>query len=68
MKGTEKPLGSVPHRLADDLLDVYRLMPSHDIERLLSHIAWMEDELQKARQLHREAEQELTRIHTGQSD
>ncbi|MFK7844592.1 MAG: hypothetical protein AB8G77_04765 [Rhodothermales bacterium] len=62
MNGTEKPLGSVPNRLDEDVLDVYRLMPSHDNERLLEHIAWMENELDEAHMLQRNTEKELQRI------
>ncbi len=62
MKGTEKPLGSVPNRLDDDLLDIYRLMPSHDLERLLSHIAWMEKELTRVQTLQSQAERKLKKM------
>ena len=58
MKGTEKPLGSVPNRLDEDLLNIYRLMPSHDLGRLLSHIDWMESELSRLQMLQSSAEQE----------
>ena len=62
MTGTEKPLGSVPNRMEEDVLDIYRLMPSHDVERLLSHIAWMEAELKRVEGLQNEAEAEIARL------
>ncbi len=46
----------------EDVLDVYRLMPSRDNERLLEHIAWMENELDEAHILQRNTEKELQRI------
>lgn len=62
MNVTEKSLGSVPNRMDEDVLDVYRLMPSRDNERLLEHIAWMENELDEAHILQRKTEKELQRI------
>ena len=62
MTGTEKPLGSVPNRLDEDLLNIYRLMPSHDLGRLLSHIDWMESELNRMQMLQSRAERELKRV------
>ncbi len=62
MTGTEEPLGSVPNRMDKDVLDIYRLMPSHDVERLLSHIAWMEAELKRTKQLQNQAEEEIERL------
>ena len=64
MNATEKPLGSVPNRMDEDVLDVYRLMPSRDNERLLEHIAWMENELNQAHMRQKKTEQELQRINT----
>ena len=66
MKGTEKPLGSVPNRMEEDVLNVYRLMPSHDVERLLSHIDWMQSELNRIQQLQDRAERELEQVKTRQ--
>ena len=68
MTGTEKPLGSVPNRMEEDVLSIYRLMPSHDVERLLSHIAWMEAELKRVEGLQHEAEAEIARLTKQISD
>ena len=62
MTGTEKPLGSVPKRLEEDILDVYRLMPSRDTERLMNHIAWMESEISRLKRLQQQTETELKRV------
>ncbi len=62
MTGTEKPLGSVPMRLEEDILDVYRLMPSRDTERLMNHIAWLEHEISRLKRLQQNTETELKRV------
>ena len=51
-----------PTRLDEDLLTVYRLMPSQDEERLLSHIAWMEAELERVKSLQNETEHRLEQV------
>ena len=45
MYETPGALRITPKRLPEDVLNIYRLMPSHDNEQLLAHIAWLEDEL-----------------------
>ena len=55
---------SPPSRLDDDVLNVYRMLPTSDIERLLEHIEWMEEELDRVERLQRKTERELKRINT----
>ncbi|MEM8484482.1 MAG: hypothetical protein AAF564_02980 [Bacteroidota bacterium] len=62
MTGTENTLGSVPIRLEKDILDIYRLMPSHDVEKLLHHIDWMEAEITRLKREKTKAETELKRV------
>lgn len=62
MTGTEEPLGSVPKRLEKDILDIYRLMPGRDMEKLLHHIDWMEAEIARLKRLQKKAETELKRV------
>jgi hypothetical protein len=64
MSGAEKTLGSVPKPLDEDLLNVYRMLPTSDIERLLDHIEWMEQELDRVQLLQRRTEKELNRVAT----
>ena len=62
MTGTENTLGSVPIRLEKDILDIYRLMPSRDVEKLLNHIDWMEAEITRLKRAQNKAETELKRV------
>ena len=64
MMGTEKTLGSVPNRLDEDILNVYKMLPTTDVERLLEHIAWMENELERVERLQRKTERELKKINS----
>ena len=58
----------VPHRLDRDVLEVYKMLPTSDVERLLDHIAWMEDELERTQRLQRKTEKELKRLQSLVSD
>lgn len=54
--------GSGPHRLDDEVLDLYRLMPSREMEHLLDHIDYIEKELANAKQRQSAAQQALEKV------
>ncbi len=51
-----------PRPADDNLLAVYRMMPTSDIERLLEHIDWLEKELEHERNMVRTTEQKLLHL------
>ncbi len=62
MMHDETPSGTRPHRISDDVLATYRMMPTSDIERLLERIAWLEAELATAVTKQTTTEQQLRRF------
>lgn len=53
---------TAPKPLDKDLLNIYKIMPTSDIERLIDHIEWMEQELDRVELLQRRTERELNRV------
>ncbi len=53
---------NAPKPLERDLLNIYKIMPTSDIERLIGHIEWMEQELDRVELLQRRTERELNRV------
>ncbi|MDZ4699714.1 MAG: hypothetical protein SH809_08425 [Rhodothermales bacterium] len=51
--------GIRPQPVDQNVLEVYRMMPTSDIERLLEHIEWLESELDDARNVQTTTDKKL---------
>ncbi|MEZ4703315.1 MAG: hypothetical protein R2834_23500 [Rhodothermales bacterium] len=46
----------------NDVLAVYRMMPTTEVEQLLEHIEWLERELQNEKNIHNSTEEKLKHL------